>query len=445
MSNFIMDKLLKNENGVKKYSGKKRNDINLVGVRRHVNNTLEFILEQNVKIEKIIAVKDNYDYEIKFTQNNQSIFLDLELPNNLIVDHDEKYDIYFIIKENIYRPYLGHALELSNRERHFDTISNVDLSGYLYFSKNYKRAMLQIKKLQNLTFKNFLVRQNYIVLKFDYQDKFNDNYQIVLERWGKQIPLETKWMRGEVRGYVTDDKISDIAKGYGYTIRFKNNSESESNILYGIKIHDQSDFQIGINEENKVLPFNWEKIERIEQYSATDGKTRLHFPNGYNIEKIFLEYKERPVFKEVAVNMEYYGWIKLDIDIRRLNNVFKGLQVVYQLDQKNIFRSSNTFDEIQPIYAIPNKLNVKAEIMGSRVDFYTEAPIKIKQVLFRFKNESELYEQDVEIVDVFNFFTEIEKLEDVELIYFYYLQKGDGIEHRSVSKIEDIVVTENKL
>ena len=39
----------------------------------------------------------------------------------------------------------------------------------------------------------------------------------------------------------------------------------------------------------------------------------------------------------------------------------------------------------------------------------------------------------------------IEKLEDVELIYFYYLQKGDGIEHRSVSKIEDIVVTENKL
>lgn len=341
-------------------------DIKLVSVKKQSNDVVEFLLTENFQIQKIYMVKDNQQYNLDFVQNNHSIQLNLRIPKNLIFDKDIKYDIYFVTDKGPLRPLLPNAQNLDSSLRHFDIELDGDITGYIYFSKSYKRAMLQLKrqekvyknKLESLgknqlfSFNNFNLNNNYIELIFEYQKKYNENYIIVLERWGQYQELRTEWSAGSVRGHLDKSIIDNIESGFGYNVRLVNKSDNNNDVIYGISVNDDKKFQVTKNKSGEVCQLQWENIKFINYYLTTDSKTRLSYPKGIFVENIYLEYKERPVFKKLDINMEEYGWIKININILQNNSLYKGIHTVYRDDSSKLLRSFNKLSDLQEVYVL---------------------------------------------------------------------------------------------
>lgn len=432
-------------------------DIRLVSVKKQDDNILEFLLIDNVQIQKIYIVKENQQYNLDFVQNNHSVNLNLQIPQNLIFDKDIKYDVYFITDKGPLRPLLPNAQNLESTSRHFDINTGGDITGYIYFSKSYKRAMLQLKqrekshnnskhsnKNQFFNFNNFDLDNNYIELNFDYQRDYDANYKVALERWGQYQELDTEWSSGSVRGYLNKFIVDKMETGFGYNIRLVNNFRNNNDIIYGIVVNDNKQFQITKDRNGEVCQLQWENIKYINDYLATDNKTRLLYPKGLSVENIYLEYKERPVFKRLDINMESYGWIKLDINISQNVSLYKGIHTVYKKGTSKLLRSFNKLSDINELYAIPNKLNVAVKIQGQKLIFNTEKPIKINDVFFTFKNDEEKYPQLIKFNNKYQFTIKFNGKREFEDVYFDYYQYDKGVEYRSVSKFDDIVIMENE-
>lgn len=437
----------------------KQKDIRLVKVSRVDDDRMEFLITDNVQIKEIYIIKSGKKYKLEFNQNNHSVYLNLRIPENLIFESDIKYDIYFVTDEGLLRPFLPNAQNIDSNLRHFDINPSGNISGYIYFSKSYKRAMLQLKKRalpnqskststssneQSLNFNGFTLNDSYIELLFDYQQEYNSDYKIVLERWGQYRELRTEWDYGKVRGFFTKSIVNNLALGFGYTVRLINKKCSDNNIIYGIVIGDNKNFQITRIENNAIHQLEWKNISDLKYYSATDGKTRLLYPDNVSVKNVYLEYKERPVFKKIEISLEDYGWIKFDVDIVKNNSMYKGIHTVYQNGSSEVFRSFNKITDLQKVYAVPNKLNVLSKIRGQKLIFSTEQAIEINDVFVTFRGDSKLHPQIIDIENKFQFSIKSNHIFEIDNIYFNYRQIDKGVEHRSVSSLNNIVVMENE-
>lgn len=299
MLNSIFDKINKKNNNPEIVSSKKR-DIKLVTVNKANEEQLEFVLSENQTIDHVYAVKDVEEYEMSFTQSGRSIYLNLAIPAKLLLDSDDKLDVYFTINRTYFRPYWEMADSVSSKGRHFDVSPGLRTSAYIYFSKNYKRAMLQVKKMQNMEFKELTVEGNKVNLLFNSQGNLFNNYSIVLERWGKYTSLQTSWQSDKVTGIISKSIANKLAVGFGYSVRLINTAGE--NVPVGINVKNSGKIQIAKNDKGEILPFEWDSIHPVKKY----GKSYLQYPKDTNVDAIYLEYKERQVYREI----EFQGSVK---------------------------------------------------------------------------------------------------------------------------------------
>lgn len=89
-------------------------------------------------------------------------------------------------------------------------------------------------------------------------------------------------------------------------------------------------------------------------------------------------------------------------------------------------------------------MNVLVKIQGQQLIFNTEKPIKITDVFVSFKNDTNKYPQVVNSNNKHQFSITTNDLKKICNIYFNYYQYDKGIEYKSVSKFDDIVVMENE-
>lgn len=431
-------------------------DIRLVSVKKNTNNKLEFLLTENIKIEKIYIVNENKYYNMEFYQKSHVIYLNLQIPNELICDEDTKYNVYFLSEFGPLRPFLPNAQTIDSKMRNFDIESNGDVHGYIYFSKSYKRAMLQLKKqkIPNLikkmkiskkeafSFSSFKLNDSYIDLFFDWKKDFGKNYKIILERGGKWQVLQTEWLVGSVRGYFDESVLANMAPEFGYTVRFLCQSDVNDDVIYELMVNGNKNFQL-MKYKNHVYSFIWNTIENLRFYSSNDGKSRLLYPDGTFVNNIYLEYKERPVFKKINIIMEDDGWIKTDIDITKDNSMYKGIYTVYQNDTSRILGSFNKINDLQEAFALPNKLNVLAKVQDKQLFFFTEQATDIINVWVTFKENKKMYLQNTSINSEFQFSLKNNNIKNINDIIFEYYTCDEKIRYKSVSKISDIIVMEN--
>lgn len=146
----------------KQDTSSKKKDIKLANVNKANEKQLEFVLSESKQIDHIYAVKNNQNYDMKFSQSERSVYVELEIPQKILLDKDEKLDIYFIVDGEKFRPYLENADSMSSNARHFDIIPGLRRYAYIYFSKKYKRAMLQVKQMKDIEFKKSIVANDRI-------------------------------------------------------------------------------------------------------------------------------------------------------------------------------------------------------------------------------------------------------------------------------------------
>jgi len=431
MLNSIFDKINKRNNNSKVASSKKR-DIKLATVNKANENQLELVLSENQTIDHIYAVKDVEEYEMPFTQSGRSIYLDLSIPAKLLLDSDEKLDVYFTINRTYFRPYWETADNVSSKSRHFDVFPGLRTSAYIYFSKKYKRAMLQVKKMQNMEFKELTIEDNKVNLLFNNQASLYNNYSMVLERWGKYAPLQTSWHSDRVTGVISRDIEKKLAVGFGYSIRLIN-TDGE-NVPIGINVKNSGKIQIAKNDKGEVLPFEWDSIHPVKKY----GKIYLQYPKDINIDAIYLEYKERQVYREVEFqNYGSNGWLILNINLDEAATTFKGIHTIYQKDNTKISRSYNELAKVEKVEYLPNLLNVIVTSNNNKTQLHLENDVYIVSVSLRAVTNKLWNKYDVnETIDVVDINATIVSF---DLLVIEYLD-ANSIVQNSVFKVDDIYV-----
>ena len=374
----------------KQDTSSKKKDIKLANVNKANEKQLEFVLSESKQIDHIYAVKNNQNYDMKFSQSERSVYVELEIPQKILLDKDEKLDIYFIVDGEKFRPYLENADSMSSNARHFDIIPGLRRYAYIYFSKKYKRAMLQVKQMKDIEFKKSIVANDRITLFFDKKEPISGNYKIVLERWGHYTELQTKWGSGHVTAYLTESDVAELAEGFGYSVRMIN--KSDENIPIRVNVKNIGSIQVAKNSGNVVLPFKWGNFSNLKEYTP-DDKSYLFYPSEFCVDSIYLEYREHQVYKKIEFEKYNDGWLSLDINIQEATYLFKGVHTVYQKDNSRILRGYNDISNIKTVEAIPDILNLIAITTDTSTKFMFENELNIISFSLNEKEDGKWYQQ----------------------------------------------------
>lgn len=413
----------------------KKKDIELANVNKANEKQLEFILSESKQIDHIYAVKDKQNYEMEFSQSERSVYVELEIPQKLLLDKDEKLDIYFVVNGEHFRPYLEMADVMTSDARHFDIIPGLHRSAYIYFSKKYKRAMLQIKQMQDIEFEQIVVVNNTITLFFDKREPISGNYELVMERWGHYTELKTNWLPGQVTAYLSEADIAEMAVGFGYSVRMIN--KNDENIPIRVNVKNMEGIQIAKNSRNVILPFKWGNFSNLKEYTPIDDKSYLFYPSEFSIDSIYLEYRERQVYKKLEFENYSDGWISLNINLQEASYSFKGIHTVYQKDDSTILRGYSEISKIKIVEARPDILNLIAIENNTTTKFMFENEIDIISFSLNKREDGKWYRQEInEKLDSFEINSPIFKYSSIIVEYM------DDKSHvqKSISKLKDIYV-----
>lgn len=415
-------------------SSKKR-DIKLANVNKANEKQVEFVLTENKQIDHVYAVKDNQNYEMAFSQSERSVYVELEIPQKLLLDVDDKLDIYFTINREYFRPFLETADAMSSDARHFDIIPGIHRSAYIYFSKNYKRAMLQIKQMKDIKFDKLVVVNNKIKLFFDKNEPILENYQLVLERWGHYLELQTTWMPGQVTADFTEDVVNKLAIGFGYSVRMIN--KTNENIPIRVNVKNTNSIQVAKNNRNMVLPFNWVKFNNLKEYTPENGKSYLFYPSEIQIDSLYLEYKERQIYKKIEFEKQCDGRILLNVNLHEAAYLFKGIHTIYEKSDLKVLRGYNDIAKVQNIKAMPDILNIVATSKNNITKFTFETEINVISISLNIKGDASWHKQMLnKKLDSFEVNSPISSYNS---IIVEYVDENSYVQS-SISKLEDIYV-----
>lgn len=422
-------------NNLQQNISSKQRDVKLANVNKVNEKQLKFVLSENKQIDHVYAVKGKKSYEIAFSQNERSVYVKLEIPKKLILDVDDKFDIYFSVNGEYFRPFLEIADTMPSDARHFDIIPGVHRSGYIYFSKNYKRAMLQIKQMEDVNFNNVAIANNTINLFFDKNEPVPGDYQLVLERWGHYVELQTNWMQGLVTADLTENEINKLVVGFEYSVRMIN--KNNENVPVRVNVKNIGDIQIAKNNRDMLLPFEWVKMSNLKEYTPENGKTYLCYPSEIQIDSIYLEYRERQIYKKIEFEKQTNGWISLDVNIQEVANLFKEIHVIYETSDLKIVRGYNDILKIQNIKAFPDILNVVATSKKNITKFTFETEINVISVSLNEKEDGSWHKQMLnKKLDVYEVNSQISSYDS---IIIEYVDENSYIQ-TSISKVDDIYV-----
>lgn len=268
-------------------------DVHLSDVYRN-GNTLVFEFKDRFEVEGIIIQSEKVQFRLEYFLVDNTVEVNLSQTTNFKNYTDTKFNIYFLSGGVSYRPYWGTANRLASRDRHF-YLNNESIETYIYFSKKYMQAMLQVGTLKveddstKVEYSIESLSNDQIILS--WQGNVEENSVVSLKRYDQLTLLPTEHKSFKLIASVVGVTIPEFFKHELVIVSFdENDSPVESEVLANVAV---------VN--NKIYRYQFQETKKLE----INSENILLFDEDMQVKRVFLEYKERPV--KTFLNQGYAG------------------------------------------------------------------------------------------------------------------------------------------
>lgn len=407
---------------------------------------LTFEKHQGLKISHlgILVSKENKIYELAFKQEGNQIILE---QLDLYKVAQEGKHVFRIFYENDKKAYTMQLIE-KHQEIKYPIVSENPLFDEFilsFYSNMNKNLTLEVKTLERqIIIDAYSIDSNQIFLYSHLFSYFSSNYQLTLylERYGQLYELDFEINDNEISASSSPKLLSQLACGFDYKLQIGLNQGEKYFHYTLIDSTTQKCIEVSLNQDNLLVPFFWGSSLNIVYIDGE--KTVLSYDKSLNLEQVYLEYKERPVYKTLSLENNKAIFKN---DYSTLNSVYKAVHTIYQ-------------DETGALWRSKTEINRLIEHVESRKDleiiaFLTKVGTKmVSQNTYSFKTLRAINVIDVEIQFKGNvqwipvtftagnkeFSIQVSNQSQIDSIYVYY-QEGKQ-EFESCSKFDEIFVGE---
>ncbi|WP_165314561.1 hypothetical protein [Weissella sagaensis] len=360
---------MKNIQSIRKIFGKekkKSDDIKVKDIKLSSDNAISMKLNGKYSISKIIGSYNETIIDLEYKQNDLNLVIkgiDLTVHDEIV--GDKKFDIYAIANSHKFRLLFEEANEVSLKERHFDINSKTNDTEYFYFSKTFKRLMIQtvvdpkirINKLWTEGEKLFLQSNDFI--------KLSDGFDLNIERFGYHQKVSYDKLNERIIQLCSNTSVN-ISALFPYNIYFINPNNESLKLVATDNISGKN-ILIGKSTTGKIYPFKWINDKFVERiYQIDDYRKQFILSKDVEILGIYLRYKERPVFTKLDYKKISNYILETAFQFNEAKHKYKSIEFVY-INNDVLERSVQSFDNLI-VLPMETKSIRKPDIRGEIID-----------------------------------------------------------------------------
>lgn len=354
------------------FSDKKKKvikDIKVDNIQSNSDKSISMLLDKEYSVSNIIAIGNNEKLKLKFSQQNRNLIVYGINTLNQEISGKVKFDVYAIVNGEKNRLLFENAKNVSFRDRHFDIILGTNDTEYFYFSKKYRRLMIQTIVDKRIKINHIWPKNHQIFIQSNDFAKLSDNFGVGVKRYNFQEAIDYERL-DSITIRLSTDKSSNLNSLVGYDIIFFNDKEPQKDLV-AVDITTNKPIQIGKSTDEKIYPFTLSSdalVNSIEIIGEVNKKLLL--TSMVDVLGVYLRYRERPVYKNIDFSQTNSdNELLVEFNLSQVINTFSSIEILH-IQNNHLIRSVQPLSSLKTTViteAHERKPDIRGTILQDRV------------------------------------------------------------------------------